>query len=99
MREVLREYARDASVSELFVPEPDPQLRGVLPVFQTPYDERERIDAGVLEREIGWLYDCGAYGIVLAMVSEVLRLSSEERRELAELACRFGGERGVVIIS
>src|SRR5690242_17188339 len=74
-------------------------LAGVLPVFQTPYRDDESIDAETLEREIGWLFDCGADGIVLAMVSEVLRLSSEERRQLAELACRFGSERGSVVIS
>ena len=61
------------------------KLSGVLPVFQTPYHEDESIDADTLAREIAWLYDCGADGIVMAMVSEILRLSSEERRELAEL--------------
>src|SRR4051812_45750462 len=74
-------------------------LSGVLPVFQTPYRDDESIDADVLEAEIGWLYDCGADGIVMAMVSEVLRLDSNERRRLAELACRFGRERGAVVIS
>jgi 4-hydroxy-tetrahydrodipicolinate synthase len=68
-------------------------------VFQTPYHADETIDHGTLEREIAWLYDCGARGIVMAMVSEILRLSSEEREQLAEAACRFGRERGVVIIS
>jgi 4-hydroxy-tetrahydrodipicolinate synthase len=71
----------------------------VLPVFQTPYREDESIDVSTLEREIEWLYECGADGIVLAMVSEVLRLDSDERRQLAELACRFGRDRGDVIIS
>lgn len=75
------------------------ELRGVLPVFQTPYLADETIDYGTLEREIAWLYDCGARGIVMAMVSETLRLSSEEREQLAEAACRFGRDRGVVIIS
>lgn len=74
-------------------------LGGVLPVFQTPYHEDETIDAATLEAEIHWLYDAGADGIVMAMVSEVLRLDSAERRHLAELACRFGGGRGSVVIS
>lgn len=74
-------------------------LRGVLPVFQTPFNEDESIDLVTLEREIDWLYDCGADGIVMAMVSEVLRLSTDERELLAEHACRIGGEQGVVIIS
>jgi 4-hydroxy-tetrahydrodipicolinate synthase len=64
-----------------------------------PFHPDESIDADTLAREIEWLYDCGADGIVMAMVSEVLRLSSEERRQLAELACRFGRERGAVVIS
>lgn len=75
------------------------KLAGVLPVFQTPYRDDESIDAETLEREINWLFDCGADGIVMAMVSEVLRLSGDERRELAELACKFGLPRGAVVIS
>src|SRR4026209_642864 len=75
------------------------ELRGVLPVFQTPYHSDETVDLDTLEKEIAWLYDCGADGIVMAMVSEVLRLSSTEREELAEAACKFGSSRGVVVIS
>jgi 4-hydroxy-tetrahydrodipicolinate synthase len=75
------------------------ELRGVLPVFQTPWREDESLDLGTLQHEIDWLYDSGAQGIVMAMVSETLRLSSEEREELAAAACRFGKSRGVVVIS
>lgn len=66
-----------------------PSLAGVWPVFQTPYHEDESIDFATLEREIAWLFERGADGVVMAMVSEVLRLSSDERRQLAEAACRF----------
>lgn len=75
------------------------QLEGVLPVFQTPYHEDESIDFATLEREVHWLYDNGASGIVMAMVSEVLRLSSEEREALAAAACKFGRDCGAVVIS
>src|ERR1041384_799521 len=75
------------------------ELSGVLPVFQTPYHLDETIDYDTLEREIAWLHDCGAHGVVMAMVSELLRLASEERAEVAEAVCRFGRTRGVVIIS
>jgi 4-hydroxy-tetrahydrodipicolinate synthase len=74
-------------------------LGGVLAVFQTPYLENESIDAATLEKFIHWIYDQGANGIVMAMVSETLRLSSEEREQLAALACKFGRDRGPVIIS
>jgi dihydrodipicolinate synthase/N-acetylneuraminate lyase len=57
------------------------------------------MDLETLEREIAWLYDCGANGIVMAMVSETLRLDSEEREALAAAACRFGKDRGVAVIS
>ncbi len=74
-------------------------LAGVLSVFQTPYAADESIDYGTLEKEIHWLFDRGADGIVLAMVSEVLRLSGAERAQLTEFACRVGTLRGAVVIS
>jgi 4-hydroxy-tetrahydrodipicolinate synthase len=79
--------------------QPSRTLAGVLCVFQTPYHADESIDYSTLEKEIDWLYDRGADGIVMAMVSEVLRLSSQERQELAERACELGRARGVVVIS
>ena len=74
-------------------------LAGVLPVFQTPYLETERIDFDTLGREIEWLFSRGANGIVMAMVSEILRLSTAERMELAQRACEFAQGKGVSIIS
>ena len=55
-------------------------INGVLPVFQTPFHEDETIDLATLEQEIHWLYDQGSDGVVMGMVSEALRLSSEEAR-------------------
>ena len=78
---------------------PKHELSGVLPVFQTPWLEDETLDLDTLKREIAWLYDCGAHGIVMAMVSETLRLDSDEREQLAAAACKFGKSRGPVIIS
>ena len=81
------------------MPDSNRELKGVLPVFQTPFNEDETIDAATLEKEINWLYDQGSDGIVMAMVSETLRLSTDEREHLAELSTKFGRKRGVVIIS
>jgi dihydrodipicolinate synthase/N-acetylneuraminate lyase len=79
--------------------EPDERvLGGVLPVFQTPYHEDESIDFGTLEHEIDWLYEHEVDGLVMGMVSELLRLGSEEREQLADHVCRSGSGRGVVII-
>ena len=75
------------------------ELAGVFPVFQTPFGDDDSVDADVLEAEIEWMYGHGIDGIVMAMVSEVIRLSDPERRELAELACRLGGPHGPVVVS
>ena len=74
-------------------------LAGVLPVFQTPFRDDETIDERVLEREIDWLLAHGIDGIVMAMVSEVLRLSHDERKELAKTACQLVRGRATVTIS
>jgi 4-hydroxy-tetrahydrodipicolinate synthase len=74
-------------------------ITGVIPVFQTPYRDDESIDFGALKHEIDWLFDSGADGIAMAMVSEILRLSTQERRDLAEAACQAARGRGSVVIS
>jgi 4-hydroxy-tetrahydrodipicolinate synthase len=71
----------------------------VLPVFQTPFHADESIDFATLQREIAWLFERGADGIVMAMVSETLRLASEEREALAAAACRYAEGRGPAVIS
>lgn len=74
-------------------------VTGVLPVFQTPFHLDESIDFETLSREIDWLFEEGANGIVMAMVSEVLRLSDQERNTLTEKSCAFANGRGPVVIS
>ena len=74
-------------------------LTGVLPVFQTPYHADETIDYGTLEKEIDWLFECGVDGVVMAMVSEILRMSDAERQDVTAAVCRFAKDRGPVVIS
>ncbi|NNE93808.1 MAG: dihydrodipicolinate synthase family protein [Verrucomicrobiales bacterium] len=77
-------------------------ISGVLPVFQTPYfgDGSEAIQFQTLRKELDWLFECGADGVVMAMVSEVLRLSSEERETLAVAACTAARDHnGACVIS
>ncbi|HWL09895.1 MAG TPA: dihydrodipicolinate synthase family protein [Planctomicrobium sp.] len=76
-----------------------PVLSGVLPVFQTPYLGDDSIDVATFEKEIDWLFEQGSDGIVMAMVSEILRLDQQEREQLADLAVRFTKGRGSVTIS
>ncbi len=78
---------------------PSPSLQGVLPVLQMPYHEGESIDFDTLGREIDWLYERGVDGVVLAMVSEWLRLDDEERRQVTDHVVRVNDQRGSVIVS
>jgi len=68
-------------------------------VVSTPFDEHWGIDARVLRREIDWLVSCGASGVTIAMVSELLRLTHAERRELAEHVMSAVDGRGAVVVS
>ena len=74
-------------------------LSGVLSVFQTPFHEDEAIDWKTLEKELHWLVESGSQGVVMAMVSEVLRLSTNERRDMAEFVCRTMGKHAPAVIS
>ena len=75
------------------------EISGILPVFQTPFHTDESIDFATLDREIDWLFENRANGIVMAMVSETFRLATDERRKLAAHICETVGDRGVTIIS
>jgi 2-keto-3-deoxy-L-arabinonate dehydratase len=77
----------------------DELLHGVLPVLQTPFTPEREIDAALLQREIDWAFELGADGIVVAMVSEVLRMTKRARCELASLVCHAVQGRGSVVIS
>ena len=74
-------------------------LRGVLPVVQMPFHSDESIDFETLQAEVDYLLNRGADGVTLAMVSEILRLTTDERMRVAERLCQEVGDRGVCVIS
>lgn len=74
-------------------------LSGVLPVVQLPYHQNETVDFDTLEREIAWLFERGANGAVMAMVTETLRLTHDERKAVAAAICRAADGRGDSVIS
>jgi len=74
-------------------------IRGVLPVLHTPFSSDDRIDYGVLQREIDWCFEAGASGVCSAMVTEVLRLTITERNELTKAIVDMTDGRGDVIAS
>jgi len=75
------------------------KLTGVFNVLQTPLTETDEIDELVFAREIEWLLGCGVDGVVLAMVSEVLRFSAEDRRKQWQLVLKIIDGRVPVVAS
>ncbi|MDW3214461.1 MAG: dihydrodipicolinate synthase family protein [Ilumatobacteraceae bacterium] len=76
-----------------------PEMRGVLPVLQMPFDDNDQADVAVLRDEIDWLFDHGVDGVVTGMVSEVLRMTADERDDLTPVICKAAAGRGAVVIS
>jgi dihydrodipicolinate synthase/N-acetylneuraminate lyase len=74
-------------------------IGGVICVVQTPFLADGSIDAPTFTKQVDWLFENAADGVVVGMVSEVLRLSSEERDELASLICAATGGRGSSLVS
>ena len=74
-------------------------LHGILPVLHTPLLANGETDTFTLQGEIDWALRTGADGVVVAMVSEVLRLGYRRRRELAVEVCRTVDDRGYTVIS
>lgn len=78
---------------------PEQPLNGVLAVLQTPFTEDLGLDRNALRTEIDWAFETGANGVVVAMVSEILRLGFHRRRELVAEVCQSIEKRGSTVIS
>ena len=74
-------------------------IDGILPILHTPFDHKDEIDSESLQREIDWAFEQGSNGVCSAMVSEILRLTSEERVELNRLIVEMTNGRGSVVAS
>jgi 2-keto-3-deoxy-L-arabinonate dehydratase len=75
------------------------EIRGILPIIHMPYHEDQSIDFTTLQREIDYVFDTGAHGFGLALVSDTLRLTAQERLEMPAHLVRFAAGRGPVVIS
>ncbi len=75
------------------------KIHGVLPILHTPFDASDEIDRDSLQREIDFTFELGVSGVCSAMVSELLRLTAEERNELNQLIVEITAGRGVVVAS
>jgi 4-hydroxy-tetrahydrodipicolinate synthase len=75
------------------------QLHGVLAIAHTPFTDSDEIDASALKRSIDWTFAVGADGIGTGMVSETLKLTSDERVSLAKMLVEFVADRGPVFVA
>ncbi|MCW2898283.1 MAG: dihydrodipicolinate synthase family protein [Streptosporangiaceae bacterium] len=74
-------------------------LAGVLPVVMTPFAADWSIDRDALATEIDWIFASGADGLTVAMVSEINRLSFDERCALGAITVELARGRGPVVLS
>ena len=75
------------------------KIEGILPIIHTPFRDDDEIDTESLKREIDWVYSLPCNGFGLAMASELLRLTTDERVEITYQLAELNQQRGVVIIS
>lgn len=73
-------------------------LAGVLPIVQTPFLDSGDIDFVALRGEVDWAFAQGSDGLGTGMVSELLKLTESERRELAHKLVEFAAGRGPVFM-
>lgn len=73
-------------------------IAGVLPIVQTPFLDDGDIDFEALGGEIDWALAHGSDGLGTGMVSELLKLTAGERRELAHKLVEFTAGRGPVFM-
>jgi 4-hydroxy-tetrahydrodipicolinate synthase len=70
----------------------------VLPVIQTPLRSDGGLDLETLRQEIAWVLRQGASGVTVGMVSEITRLSTDERRVLSRTVCEEAKRHGATAI-
>ena len=72
-------------------------IQGVIPIVHTPFLDDDSIDIESLKREVDWAFAVGADGIGTGMVSELLRLTFDERQSLTEALGQLVAGRGVFV--
>ena len=70
------------------------KLAGVLPIVHVPFEDDGTIDEKTLKKEIDWIFSVNAQGLGTGMVSEILRLTFEERIALTNHIVQFSEGRG-----
>ena len=75
------------------------KLHGVLPIAHLPFTDADEIDTDALARSIDWAFAVGADGVGTGMVTETLKLTSDERLSLAPRLVEMAAGRGPVFVA
>ncbi|WP_010585628.1 dihydrodipicolinate synthase family protein [Schlesneria paludicola] len=72
-------------------------IQGVLPIAHTPFLDDDSIDVTSLARQLDWAFAAGADGFATGMVSELIRLTFEERTALTKTLAELAHGRGTFV--
>ena len=75
-------------------------FHGLYPVLYAYHDEAGRIDATAMQRQVEHVLACGAHGImVLGLITEVQKHSTQERLEIVELVATTLNKRVPLMVT
>ena len=74
-------------------------MRGIYPIIQTPFDERDRIDDESLRRLTDYNIEGGVHGIGIAFGSEIPKLTEGERAQVVEVVIDQARGRLPVVVN
>src|SRR5919206_3643080 len=63
----------------------DTVMQGIFPILLTPFDDQDRIDEDSLRSEVDFTLANGVHGLGLALGSEFLKLTEEERQRVTRI--------------
>lgn len=72
------------------------RLHGVLAIAHTPFTDDDEIDRAAMKRSVDWAFSVGAHGLGTGMVTETLKLTTEERLAIPKLLVENAAGRGPI---
>ena len=74
-------------------------MRGIFPILLTPFDDDGRIDEDSLKSEVEFNLAAGVHGLGLALGSEFLKMTEEERQHVTKLVVEQVRGRVPVVVN
>jgi 4-hydroxy-tetrahydrodipicolinate synthase len=74
-------------------------MRGIFPILLTPFDDDGRIDEDSLRSEVDFNLAAGVHGLGLALGSEFLKMTEEERRHVTKIVVDHVRGRVPVVVN